>query len=274
MAGDDVMQPGQTIALRPGVTLTVNLHRGSAPPVVFVHGGLGNRLNWRSQFEFACRQGWETLAYDLAGHGTSSGYRKYSIGRHCRDLTRLLKRLSVAAPILCCHSYGVPIGLEWAHRNPTAGLILIAGGSHDLDPWWEQPLMTAMATGGRQLMAIPAVQRLAQSLISSQQSPVMRRYFEENPIPTELAPYQALKIFWAYDLFAKTGIDTLRQIPTLVITGGCDPAFSFRMGENLVAHFQQGQHVHLAEAGHVMMAEFPEIVNARISSWIAARGRC
>ncbi|WP_143593666.1 hypothetical protein [Synechococcus sp. 1G10] len=37
MAGDDIMQPGQTFAFRPGVTLTVNLHRDSSLPVMFVY---------------------------------------------------------------------------------------------------------------------------------------------------------------------------------------------------------------------------------------------
>ncbi|MFN7678426.1 MAG: alpha/beta fold hydrolase [Cyanobacteriota bacterium] len=40
----------------------------------------------------------------MGGHGESSPYGRYSIGRHCRDLTRLLDHLSFTAPILCCHS--------------------------------------------------------------------------------------------------------------------------------------------------------------------------
>lgn len=270
LAGRDAMGPGQTIALRPGVALTVNLHRGRSPAVVFVHGSLGNRLNWRAQFEFACEQGWETLAYDLAGHGTSTPYPKYSIGRHCRDLSRLLKQLSIVSPVLCCHSYGVPIGLEWAHRNPTSGLILIAGGSHDLAPWWEIPLMTVMATGGRQLMGLPSLQRLAQSLISHQRSPSMQRYFEDNPIPRDLGPYKALEIFWTYDLFSRTGMQKVGLIPALSITGGHDPSFSAAMGQKLITHFQRGQHLHIANGSHVVMAEYPAVVNEAISQWIRA----
>ena len=86
---------GEQIHLRRGVDFQVSHHPGKPPALVFLHGGLGNRFNWRWQYEFAVAQGWEALAYDLAGHGQSPPYPRYSIGRHCRDLTRLLDRFSI-----------------------------------------------------------------------------------------------------------------------------------------------------------------------------------
>ncbi len=143
---------GQALRLRRDVTLQVCYQLGNGPPLVFLHGGLGNRYNWRSQYEFFLTQHRAVLTYDLAGHGQSSDYQRYSIGRHCRDLTRLLHRLHIHKPVLCCHSYGVPIGLEWAQRHLASGLILIAGGTHDLAPWWEEfPLIKGLAWGGRKL---------------------------------------------------------------------------------------------------------------------------
>jgi pimeloyl-ACP methyl ester carboxylesterase len=51
------MDEGITIQLRKGLELTVNHQPGVAPPFIFLHGGLGNRLNWRSHFAFAVAQG-------------------------------------------------------------------------------------------------------------------------------------------------------------------------------------------------------------------------
>ncbi|MEI6616776.1 MAG: hypothetical protein WCL59_09405 [Cyanobium sp. ELA507] len=51
------MDEGITIQLRKGLELTVNHQPGGAPPFIFLHGGLGNRLNWRSHFAFAVAQG-------------------------------------------------------------------------------------------------------------------------------------------------------------------------------------------------------------------------
>lgn len=126
---------GKPLRLRPGVQLQVCHQAGAQPAIAFLQGGLGNRYNLRSQYEFAVQQGWEAIAYDLAGHGQSSPYSRYSIGRHCRDLTRLLHHFQIQRPILFAHSYGVPIALEWCQRHPVAGLVLVAGGTHDLDPW-------------------------------------------------------------------------------------------------------------------------------------------
>lgn len=95
---------GEKIHLRQGVDLQVCYGSGQNPAIVFLHEGLGNRYNWRSQDEFFQSQGQTVLAYDLARHGQSSPYQHYSIGRHCRDLSRLLRHFHIYSPILCCHS--------------------------------------------------------------------------------------------------------------------------------------------------------------------------
>jgi pimeloyl-ACP methyl ester carboxylesterase len=94
---------GQRIHLRRGVELQVCHLPGRSPAWVFLHGGLGNRFNWRSQYEFAADQGWEALVYDLAGHGDSRPHPRYSMGRHRRDLGRLLQWFRIEASVLCCH---------------------------------------------------------------------------------------------------------------------------------------------------------------------------
>lgn len=263
------MEPMTVVPIRKGVTLAASVSGGRSPALVFLHGGLGNRFNWRSQFEFAREQGWQTLAYDLGGHGDSSPYRRYSIGRHCRDLSRLLDHFAIQEPILCCHSYGVPIGLEWASRTSTSGLVLIAGGTHDLDPWWEMPLMTVMGLGLRNVFQLPALQQWAQPLISAHRTALIDRYFAENPIPTDRHSYKALEIFWDYDLFARGKKDDLWRIPTLTITGGRDPTFSQAMGDKLCSHFQHSKHLHFPGAGHIVMAEYPDEVNVAIAEWVA-----
>jgi len=149
------------------------------------------------------------VAYDPGGHGNSSAYHRYSIGRHCRHLT----------------------------RNAASGLVLIAGGTHDLAPWRERPRMTLVALGLRHVFQHPAMQRWAQPLISAHHS------------------YKALEIFWNYDLFSQGKKDNLWAIPALTIAGGHDPAFSFAMGETLDSHFQCSRHLHCPEAGHIIKTD-------------------
>ena len=259
---------GELVHLRRGVDLQVSHSPGKSPAVVFLHGGMGNRFNLRSQYDFFQARGREVLAYDLAGHGQSSPYKRYSLGRHRRDLTRLLERFQISAPVLCCHSYGVPIGLEWIRRHPVSGLIAIAGGTHDLAPWWEVPSMKFLAWGGRHLYRLPCLQKLTHRLTTVHRNEVIERFFTECPVPTEPDPYQALEIFWSYNFFRRQSPLRDASLPVLAISGGQDPTFTYKMGEDLTACFPFGKHLHIAEAGHLVMAEYPERVNHAISALI------
>ena len=263
----DILE-GESIRLRGRIELQVSHYPGTTPAIVFLHGGLGNRFNWRSQYEFFVRQGREVIAYDLAGHGQSTPYRRYSLGRHRRDLTRLLRRYKITSPVLCCHSYGVPIGLEWARRHRVSALVLIAGGTHDLAPWWEIPLMKFFAWGGRHLYSIPKIQTLTNRL-SSDRAEEIEQFFAESPTPTESHPYKALEIFWGYNFWSRDRSNHRLSVPVLVISGGRDPMFTEEMGATLANSFQHGQHFHLPKAGHLLLAEYPERVNQTISDFLA-----
>ncbi len=259
---------GQTIHLRSNVSLQVCHHPGRSPALVFLHGGLGNRFNWRSQIEFAQAQGWETLAYDLAGHGESSTYQRYSLGRHRRDLTRLLNHLKIQSPILCCHSYGVPLGLEWMQRHSASAFIAICGGTHNLAPWWEVPLMKFLTWGGRHLYQSPKIRKVTNSAMSSHRHDAIQKFFVESPIPTDHHPYRALEIFWGYNFFTRHTTQKCLELPALIISGGQDPTFTRQMGVELAARFSQGEHLHLDPAGHLVMAEFPDDINQAIAGLI------
>lgn len=259
---------GSTVHLRRGVNLQVSHSPGVTPAVVFIHGGMGNRFNFRAQYEFAQSQGWQVLAYDLAGHGQSSPYSRYSVGRHCRDLKRLLHKFSIKSPILCCHSYGVPIGLEFAQRNAVSGIIAIAGGTHNLAPWWEIPLMKFMAWGGRYLYYLPGVQGITNLLSTSYRHSIIQGFFAENPVPTNFQAYKAMKIFWDYNFFAHHPLPKNLHVPTLVITAVQDPMFTGKMGQELASHFVNSTHLHFANAGHLVMAECATDVNSAIANWL------
>lgn len=263
----DLLQ-GETIYLGEQVQLHVAYQKGRQPTVVLLHSGLGDRRNWRAQYDSFCADGQSVLVYDLAGHGQSSPSPSYSIARHCQDLWRLLDYFQITDPVLCCHSYGLPLGLEWASEYPVRGLVLIAGGTHNLAPWWEIPLMKALRWGGRYLFQLDAVQTLSQRMISPHAGKNMALFFAENPLPTQIHPYQALEIFWRYNYFDHHLVETITSIPTLVISGGCDPTFTYQMGEELAKIFIHGKHLHFPDAGHVVMAEHPTRVNQAIADFL------
>lgn len=264
---EDLLQ-GQLINLRGNIHLQVCHQEGDKPALVFLHGGLGNRFNWRYQYEFFARRGREVLVYDLAGHGDSSPYSRYSLGRHRRDFKRLLSALNIKCPILCCHSYGVPLGLEWAQKHPVKGMILVAGGTHNLDPWWEIPAMKLLKWVGRHLLHLQPVQTISNNLTSSHTTETMQRFFAESPTPKKIHPYHALEIFWGYNFFERYQHQRAFEVPALIFSGGQDSCFTQEMGEELTSHFHHGQHLHFPEAGHVLMAEYSQEFNRAIEQWI------
>lgn len=55
----------QVVHLGWGVHLQVCHNPGQSPGLVFLHGGMGNRFNWRAQYDFFHVRGREVLAYLL-----------------------------------------------------------------------------------------------------------------------------------------------------------------------------------------------------------------
>jgi pimeloyl-ACP methyl ester carboxylesterase len=104
---------------------------------------------------------------------------------------------------------------------------------------------------------------------SKHRHPTVRQFLAEAPVPVEVHPYRALEPFWSYNFFHRRKADRYLNIPTLVITGGQDPMFSYEMGKDLAAHFQHSRHLHIFNAGHLVIAEFPDTVNQAIVQFLS-----
>lgn len=79
---------------------------------------------------------------------------------------------------------------------------------------------------------------------------------------------EALGIFWDYNFFTRRRKHKGLDMPVLVISGGQDSMFSKEMEEDLAAVFPNAQHLPLPEAGHLMIAEYPDEVNGAIAHLI------
>jgi pimeloyl-ACP methyl ester carboxylesterase len=145
--------------------------------------------------------------------------------------------------------------------------VLVAGGTHNLDPWWEIPLMQSLTWGGRHLFRWDWLQRLIAQTVSRHNHTAIQRFIAESPVPVEPSPYTALQIFWGYNFFARRSDTWHLDYPALIISGGQDPAFTGEMGRALTTHFRQGQHLHLENAGHLVMAEYPDQINEAIAKF-------
>lgn len=116
----------------------------------------------------------------------------------------------------------------------------------------------------------------AAALLSSEHShSTLDRFTAESPLPVHPHPYDALRIFWGYNFFARrVGLRPASgqrpwqlDCPALIISGGQDPMFTEAMGAALAQHFPAGRHLHLEQTGHLAMAEFPDVVNGALAEF-------
>jgi pimeloyl-ACP methyl ester carboxylesterase len=99
------------------------------PAVVFVHGALCSRADWKHQHDELSRT-FRVVSLDLRGHGASTSESSTcTMEQFGRDVRALVDHLGAAPAVLVGHSMGVRVVLEVAARSPraVAGLVLVDG---------------------------------------------------------------------------------------------------------------------------------------------------
>jgi pimeloyl-ACP methyl ester carboxylesterase len=101
---------------------------GAGLPVVLLHADSGNSGQWRELHEQLARER-RVLALDFRGHGQSdpAANDDYGYRGRAEDLTCAVDTLDVGRSALVAHSGGAAVALEYALEHPerVAGLLLI-----------------------------------------------------------------------------------------------------------------------------------------------------
>lgn len=119
--------------------LTINGHqiyletygRKNAPPVIFLHHGLGAVRSWKEQTKVFAAEGFYSVAYDRWGHGKSDPRQTWGMPHFTDDLAdlhTLLSLLGLDRVAMVGHSDGGKIAMYYAVAHPelVACLVLIA----------------------------------------------------------------------------------------------------------------------------------------------------
>ncbi|WP_415378928.1 alpha/beta fold hydrolase [Halosimplex sp. TS25] len=244
---------------------------GPDPAIVFVHGGLGSL--WNPYPQLAAFEGErELVAYSLAGNGNSTVRPTQSLAGHVSDLRQLLDELQIERPIVHGHSYGTAVAIEYAKRHPTAGVILHAGGDHDLTPAWEKPLLRLFLA--LRLYRIPVTDALIRQLAytvgfhEETSRAVVEDFLQSNPLPHRRSAWTTVTdAFWGYD--GRSDIDQL-GMPTLVIHGPADGIVPVEVARDTANRIPGSVFCRLEGAGHVAMIERPAAYNTLIRALITA----
>lgn len=251
-----------------------------APPIVFVHGSLCSRDDWRHQVAHFERAH-ETIAVDLPGMGQTSPHGgPLGIETLGQDVADLLEQEDLAGVVLVAHSMGCRVAVEAAVRAPerVAGLVLVEGsriqGDRDAvfaayDEAAAEGRFMRMMAGRYRYMFFGEVPDWGEELLE-----------RIADLPQDAAVTMSKSSF-EHDQGRLLEAMSQVQAPVLIIQSTApDPGRGLRpvqedervgmqrLAEEAGVTFDIFRHI---GPGHFNMIEDPDTVNARIAEFIAIR---
>jgi len=266
--------------------------RGEGPVLVFTNGLATSSFYWRRvlpQLEGRAR----LVTWDLKGHGGSGPARSLehtTVAHSADDLRRVLDAVGAERAVLFGFSFGCQIVLEAYRHFPEriAALVPILGTyGHPfrtlVDPrvgplffsvFRRVPPRVAGAAlrFARRSASLPGSFRTSQrlGLVGERLSAEDMAPFYEHIGRVHAPTWKAMGIAAE----AHTAADLLPHIrcPVLVVSGGKD-AFTPPGAAHFMAERIPGaEELHIPEASHTGLLEFPDEIGARIQEFLRARG--
>jgi pimeloyl-ACP methyl ester carboxylesterase len=233
--------------------------KASRHAIVFLHGAGGSHHTFRDQWA-GLKGGVRMVIPDLPGHGRSGGSPRESVDACAAWLVDFLREIRLDRFILAGHSMGGAIALQ-------AGLGRLKG----------LEALVLLGTGAR-LRISPVIfegigerfKEFAPELVgwmtSAASSALLRDDITKDVISTRPAAFLA-------DFRACNGFDVMDRlgeirVPTLVVNGDDDRLTPLKYGEYLAANIPGAVLKIIRGAGHLVMLEKPNEVNAVITSFV------
>jgi pimeloyl-ACP methyl ester carboxylesterase len=248
---------------------------GSGPPLVLLHGFVGDGpATWRQQLDGLSDE-FTVIAWDAPGAGASSDPSE-SIGMagYADCLAEFVAGLRLGHPHVAGLSFGGSLALEFYRRHPTVPATLT--------------LVSGYAGWAGSLPATEVDQRLRISLGLSTSAPekivdaLLPAMFSAGTPPEVAAGFGlAMSRFHPVGFRAMTraSVEDLRDVlplvavPTLVVCGGKDVRAPRPVAEHLHASIPGSTLVVLPDAGHVCNLEQPTEFNAAVRRFLRQADR-
>lgn len=227
--------------------------------LVALHGAGGNHQHWGLQLHGlgdSCR----FIALDLPGHGRSPGLGRSSIAAYSDVLLAALDALGVGCAVLVGHSMGGAVAL-WAALNAperVAGLALLASGA--------RLRVLPAFIDGMEHNPSQTIHQLVSYLYSSTATPELRAAGAAALLRTD--PQVIRGDFLACDAFDLRDQIAAITCPTLLICGDADQMTPPKFSQFLHNQINGSQLVLLPGAGHMLMLEQPDAVNAALRDFV------
>ncbi|MHA1909751.1 MAG: alpha/beta fold hydrolase [Candidatus Thorarchaeota archaeon] len=235
---------------------------GSGPPLILIHGGIGNsRSNWGPCYEFFAKH-FRVLALDSRGHGKSENPSKeISYKLMADDTVEFIKKLGLEEPLVCGWSDGGQIALEIGIGYPDAAKAIVAGGvlSKITDHYVQG--MKAWGINGPGDVDVPKLQEAVPEFTAGLKE--MHSHVYGDDYWKELL-IMSSKMWTNPDSFPQ---ERIRQIttPTLIVQGDRDEAVPLEDAVNIFKMLPNGELAIIAGAGHAgIQTQAPKFAEAMI----------
>jgi len=221
--------------------------------IIFIHGAGGSHKHWSQQTEELGLK-FLTIAVDLPGHGDSEGEPFDYLEGYSNFLYDFAERVLGTKFVLACHSMGGAIALDFALRFPDKinGLILIG-------------------TGAR-MRVTPAIMNI---FAPGKSFPEFTTFTNSAAADPELFKQAGIDTIFYHDFLFCDGFDYRDRIkyinaPTMVIGATEDPIKPPKCSQYLADNIPNSQLKIIKQAGHMMMLEQPQQINASIEQFITS----
>ena len=230
------------------------------PPVILIHGAGGTHLHWPPQIRRLPNQ--RIFAVDLPGHGKSGGVGHQTIDDYAGHILDFMKAVRLNTAVLIGHSMGSAIALTAALRSPkqVSALGLVGSGSK----LRVSPVILQNASDPSTFM--DAVHMVSDFSYSEHARIRLKEQGEQKL--SETRPTVLYGDFLACDAFNVT--DQLSKIsaPTLIVCGADDKMTPQKYSELLRDDIPNARMEIVANAGHMVMLEQPEMVAMLLADFL------
>lgn len=261
-------------------------------PVVCLHGNPSWGYLYRAFVAPLVAAGHRVIVVDHLGFGRSdkpAGRAAYTVERHVARFTQLMHALELEAITLLLHDWGGPIGLAWATTHPgkTARLVLFNTFVHPpLAPLRLPPPLRLMRLPGLGELLVQGLHAIVRGFLLGSgvvrrerlRREVKRAYLSVCPAWTSRAAQLAFaRAFPAcpaaplspYHAAIAERLALLAHLPVLLVWGERDDICSAACRDAFEADFPHAETLRIADAGHFVQEDAPEIIVPRLLALLA-----
>ncbi len=243
---------------------------GEGPPLVLLHGALGDGRVWRRQLD-ALSDAFTVVAWDAPGCGQSSDPEEgLAFSDYAHYLAGFIGVLELERPHVLGLSFGGGLALELYHQYPGIPRTLIlasayAGGAGSLSPEEIEARLQGILALSKEPPGVVAEALLPTMFTPSTPAAVLE---ELEPILRDFHPRATrtmLRAFARADLREMLG--TI-EVPTLLLYGERDQRSPLRVAREMHAAIPGSKLVVIPGVGHVTNLEAPGAFHEAVRSFL------